>query len=726
MPTVEISDGHGYVAKREEEYLEERYEETGDLTVVAKTAAENAVTYQAEFIDQKTLIAFGYTVSPDGRWTNSGKTLEQLVDPDGAGGERINRVLAAEQRMITDASIEQAVVISEDIGYGRSYIYLYTDRGDTVEALAIEYQGSTDDLQRMQRLLAEKSTSNHDSSAHPVHFSVPLFYERQLGVQDILSAIEQSYESTAAKYAANTYLSRIRQDVEHFPRVIQTQQEQVDALIVEFERQILANETVQQGLSAFVRGTIVRLEQHDAEKPRRESGGLLHERFQETGRLAHSRNETLVDADLFLQPQTHDTENESYRPYIRRTDSVSNIPAAADTGVKDQGRNKVSVQTAEVGSIAAMRIVIPAQGGLDENSTRLVHNSQERVKNTIIGLTNIAKKLPVYWNRVHRLFTDDQQTIPHEVLPVRKYQGSRVLTRSEESKKELAAASRILEAVEHDSTIPVLRDSAVFSFLHRDVPVSNLGLFATLRVGSRMRIDHDGHNDRTNRIAVSGDLPKLGERVPHLRRVIQIFWERVMVLKPSRAPGVVVDNSDTRITEAHPTLSDKGEQSTHVVRPDIHQRSELAVLKTAFDVVSVLTARLNTHDAMHATDVLYIGAYQQENTVMPEFIYLGRFYQSWLIWKILRTFEKYKAATMPVVDSRDGVQYKMYGYERGLDSTVNQPHVFPWLLLAIIWYMTMKREQGRSVSPLTNTKTIKKKSLPKSGIVVYFPLTAVA
>ncbi len=757
MPAIEASDGHGYVAKREEDYLEERYEETGDLTLVAKTAAENAVTYQAEFVDHKTLMAFGYTLSPEGRWMNSGKTLEQLVDLSEVGGDRIFRVMEAEQRMITDDTVEQAVVISEDLGYGRSYIYLYTDQGDGVQALAIEYQGTTGELQRLQRILAQRSLSTGEDQIDTTDFSKPLFYERQLGITDIFAAIEQSYESEASKLAATPYLERIKHDVDRFPQVIQAQQEQVAALVVEFERQILANETVQQGLAAFVRGNIVRFEQPSFPQNEQEhvGGGVVDypvsSQEADVFRVSTSDIGTSrvvgVEKGYYQQTQKYHEQ----RKKVRREESTTAKTGAVRKSVPLVAEANAVGRTPEK-DIQAQPAIRPISAGLVDFP--VVPSSEQQpvlLHQLVSGNTSVRDILPrrlrVRWLTLQRSLRESlgirqaQSVLTEEPPPlvtVKVHDG-----RKSEVYREAASRMRIAGEHTHDTFMAVSAGTPSTEVL-QELPVFAVGALVIASeieltpapperkqtekqisppIRRMFRNVHEYVNEAKERVA--GLWEGLKTRMQdHLRIPIKQVMRNIREDQPRMEPQSVIPA--TAVGEQ----MQKGVAAVLPEHVDEHQWLQIALLEPAIkelSAISTVLAKTETVMSAELDSLQKDHANFQQITLIKEWFVVGKFYQVWLFWNLLRQFDRIVTAKRSTAEVHGASKVLKLLPDGDLAELEPNGEGRPWLLLAIIWYLNMKREQGKGSTLQHKPAGIKAKAtLPSSGIIALFPIVSAA
>lgn len=316
MAVGQISDtGHGYSAGREMSGLKAVFEKTGSIASVAREGAENQVTFKMEFADGlKTIMGFNYQVV-GGRWMNKGRTLEEISDEMEVGGDRVKRVLEAERMMALDKNIRQAIVVSEDLGYGRSYLYLFNrdpEVKDKISALALEFQGDNGELASLVQGL--KAKQNHQGrNEKPASFTQPLFFTSQdaITVEDFYSAAAKSFSEERRKGEMKSYFLRLSRDVANFPNLLKSQEAETEALTRKYVEEMIKEENVACGIAAIVHG-----------------GMEIVERWQET--IRERSRFSPVGPVWAVKPPDH--------PAAYYSDSLGKVP---------QGRLPIEVETRE-------------------------------------------------------------------------------------------------------------------------------------------------------------------------------------------------------------------------------------------------------------------------------------------------------------------------------------------------------------------------------------------
>jgi len=253
------SNGHGsYNARLEVQGLTSVLEKTGDVTLAAREGAKNALTAQQEFVWGDAIIPFDWKIV-NNRWTINGRTVEEFSDPTEIGGDRTKRVLAAEKEMIGNHDISQAIVVSEDLGYGRSYLYIY-NRGenDVIHTQAVEYQGNQSELQRLVDTLGRRTHRPQDKNEKRNDFTSPLFFTQKnaLTLENVFDASITSFESATRRQEQYPYLQRLARDVLHYDQLLDRRSTQEQALTKYFERTIVKDDNVRAGIATAVYGAI--------------------------------------------------------------------------------------------------------------------------------------------------------------------------------------------------------------------------------------------------------------------------------------------------------------------------------------------------------------------------------------------------------------------------------------------------------------------------------------
>ncbi len=241
-PGMNTND-HGYNAGRQFIGMKTTLEKTGSISKTAEAAAKDTITLAEEFFQQQTIIPYEYEIV-NGKWTSGGKTLDEL-----GVGERVERVIRAQDGMAQDSSITQTLTVSEDTGSGRSYIYLFSkdkDDKNKISALAIEYNGTTNELATLLKNL----------SGHSQDFTQPLFVneEREISIKSFFRAALDSFGTEERRSQVNSYLKRLDRDVSDFPALVFEHQKRVTELARKIEEDLLSDPDVVSGLSCAVNG----------------------------------------------------------------------------------------------------------------------------------------------------------------------------------------------------------------------------------------------------------------------------------------------------------------------------------------------------------------------------------------------------------------------------------------------------------------------------------------
>lgn len=253
---TEVS-GHGYVPTTEITGLQKVLRHTESTRSVARAAAADYSTYMLEFLDHSPFISFHYDIV-DGTWSNEGRTLEDMNDSDGLGGDRVQRVLKVEKAMREDRTIEQAFVASEDVGFGRNYGYLYTrgkDNPNRISALAIEHRGTVDEFQRFVSSLQNRFSKGGLPSLSSVDLAQPLFFtpEHHISMDDIFHTTKESF-TIKRQEELQTYLDRFKHDTSTFHKVIEKQELFAQKLTTVIEEEIEKHDDVRSALASVAYG----------------------------------------------------------------------------------------------------------------------------------------------------------------------------------------------------------------------------------------------------------------------------------------------------------------------------------------------------------------------------------------------------------------------------------------------------------------------------------------
>ncbi len=241
-PGMNTND-HGYNAGRQFIGMKTTLEKTGSISKTAEAAAKDTITLAEEFFQQQTIIPYEYEIV-NGKWTSGGKTLDEL-----GIGERVERIIRAQDGMAQHSSITQALTVSEDTGSGRSYIYLFSkdkDDKNKISALAIEYNGTTNELATLLKNL----------SGHSQDFTQPLFVneEREISIKNFFRAAFDSFGTEERRSQVNSYLKRLDRDVSDFPALVFEHQKRVTELARKIEEDLLSDPDLVSGLACAVNG----------------------------------------------------------------------------------------------------------------------------------------------------------------------------------------------------------------------------------------------------------------------------------------------------------------------------------------------------------------------------------------------------------------------------------------------------------------------------------------
>lgn len=212
----------------------------GDVHAVAEAGAEDSITYSQEFNTQRAIIPFEYTIR-NKRFTNKGRTLDDINDVSGAGGDRLMRVKSAEKMMVENPLISQAVVASDDLGFDRSYLYVYTrdkEDGNKISAVAIEHQGTSAEFAKFFSSVGERSTRKTENNS-PASFDSPLFFtaDTQISLPEVFGAAARSYESPERQKEMQPFLDRLSRDAYGFNELVEQREREKARLTKAFEQE---------------------------------------------------------------------------------------------------------------------------------------------------------------------------------------------------------------------------------------------------------------------------------------------------------------------------------------------------------------------------------------------------------------------------------------------------------------------------------------------------------
>lgn len=252
------TSGHGYSTGREIRGLSDLLDKTGSIKLVATEAAQNALTSAQEFRWGDVFMSFKYQ-NKGGKLYANGRALEDINDVNEIGGDRIGRVITALNQMVLDSSINESIVVSEDLGYGRHFIYRYRKGdGDNIEGLAFEYQGTQEELGEVVNQLGRRAINRSETIAKDsADFSRPLFFAKNKNdIADLSKAALNSFESGKRRSEMSSYLNRLKRDTEGYEELKFRRQMQEKELEKQYENLILKDKNARTGIANAVFGMI--------------------------------------------------------------------------------------------------------------------------------------------------------------------------------------------------------------------------------------------------------------------------------------------------------------------------------------------------------------------------------------------------------------------------------------------------------------------------------------
>lgn len=251
--------GHGYSAGREIKGLSDLLERTGNIKSVAAEAAQNTLTHAQEFSWGDIFMNFSYQ-NKSGKLLANGRQIESINDANEIGGDRMGRVMDALNHMIADKNIDESIVVSEDLGYGRHFIYRYRKGEDnTIEGLAFEYQGNKEELSNVVNRLGKRALNDTEiNSRNPFDFSNPLFFtkDNRNDVSDLAKAALDSFQTEERKSEMNLYIHRLKRDTDDYEGLKSRRRQQEKELEREYEKIILKDDNAKKGIANAVYGMI--------------------------------------------------------------------------------------------------------------------------------------------------------------------------------------------------------------------------------------------------------------------------------------------------------------------------------------------------------------------------------------------------------------------------------------------------------------------------------------
>lgn len=251
--------GHGYSAGREIRGLSDLLDKTGNIKLVASEAAQNTLTNAQEFHWGDVFMSFKYQ-NKGGKLFANGRSIEDINDTSEIGGDRMGRVMNALDTMIADNNIDESIVVSEDLGYGRHFIYRYRrGEGNDIEGLAFEYQGTNRELSEAVNQLGKRAINNDGViPRNSADFSQPLFFDKdnKNDISDLSKAAIDSFQTDERKNEMDSYLDRLKRDTEGYEELKLRRQLQEKELEKQYEEIILKEEDAKVGIANAVYGLI--------------------------------------------------------------------------------------------------------------------------------------------------------------------------------------------------------------------------------------------------------------------------------------------------------------------------------------------------------------------------------------------------------------------------------------------------------------------------------------
>ncbi len=192
------------------------------LKDAAKVSGAGYASYEAEFIKRQVFIPYSYDVTPEGKFGAGGKMIEDMIDPNEVGADRLQSVLDIAETMHNNLDIQEAWFHSPDLGYGRDFLYGISRTG---EALAVEYHGDNEDRQHLREQFGRNAINPEAASAANV--LAPFYLTEKLSTQSIVQIVESSYSSDHKKQNVNTYLDKLKSEAYNFSSLIKAYAERV-------------------------------------------------------------------------------------------------------------------------------------------------------------------------------------------------------------------------------------------------------------------------------------------------------------------------------------------------------------------------------------------------------------------------------------------------------------------------------------------------------------------
>lgn len=264
--------GHGFSVGREIKGLSDLLEKTGNIKSVASEAAQNTLTNAQEFSWGDVFMNFSYQ-NKGGKLFANGRQLESINDVNEIGGDRMGRVIDALNHMITDRNIDESIVVSEDLGYGRHFIYRYRKGScDNIEGLAFEFQGNKEELSGVVNRLGKRAVKNSEADSRNLSdFAKPLFFtkDNKNDITDLSKAALDSFRTKERKSEMGLYINRLKRDTENYEGLKHRRQQQKEELEKLYEKLILSDGNAKTGIANAVYGMIDKTERMVVSEGRR-------------------------------------------------------------------------------------------------------------------------------------------------------------------------------------------------------------------------------------------------------------------------------------------------------------------------------------------------------------------------------------------------------------------------------------------------------------------------
>lgn len=210
--------------------------------LIARMFGEDVMTSSLEHELRQTFMKFSYQLNASGEWVgNNGRTLEQMAQDSRRAGFNddhvFQRLLAAQKTLGENPNVNSTLVVSEDIGSGKSFIYLFSRSPATGEIVghAIEHRGTPEELDRIVERIAGKSTGFTHGA--PISFREPIYFERTLGLNDAYAPMLSVLTEGAS---SKEFLARVKRDSSAMEKLIASQIEQTESLVKEFRKFLMA------------------------------------------------------------------------------------------------------------------------------------------------------------------------------------------------------------------------------------------------------------------------------------------------------------------------------------------------------------------------------------------------------------------------------------------------------------------------------------------------------